>query len=222
MAPAKFIIAAVDGSAASGKSSTSRAVAERLNLLHVDSGAHYRAVTLLYLKSHRKSGNSESITDYLTRIPVEVALVGRNARIRLNHYLPTGEELRTLEVTAMVSHFAAMPKVREILLKYQRSHEQTARDNGFAGMIMEGRDIGTVVFPNADFKFFLSASPGKRAERRAKEGLEDSIAKRDKMDSGRKVAPLACAPDAIRIDSSYLSLEAVVNKVCAIIEGRDA
>jgi len=122
----------------------------------------------------------------------------------------------------MVSHFAAMPKVRDILLLYQRSHAQTARENGFAGMIMEGRDIGTVVFPDADFKFFLSADSATREARRAREGVQDSIAKRDKMDAGRKVAPLACADDAVRIDSSNLSLEEVIDKISAIIEGQSS
>jgi len=185
MPRSKFIIVAVDGGAAAGKSSSARAIAERCNLMHVDSGSHYRAVTL-------------------------------------NHTLPTGPELRAPEVTAMVSHFAAMPKVRDILLLYQRSHAQTARENGFAGMIMEGRDIGTVVFPDADFKFFLSADSATREARRAREGVQDSIAKRDKMDAGRKVAPLACADDAVRIDSSNLSLEEVIDKISAIIEGQSS
>ena len=220
MSSGKFLIIAVDGGAASGKSTTSRAVAERFNLLHVDSGTHYRALTLLFLNLSGNPSGNDSITDFLYQIKYDTTLSGRSALIKVNGRVPRDEELRSPDVNAMVSHLAAMPKLRQLLKAYQRSLPDFARKHGFDGVIMEGRDIGTVIFPQADFKFFLQADAKTRIKRRADEGLHDSIAKRDKIDSTRKIAPLACAEDAEIIDNSNLTAGQVVEKICAIIENR--
>ncbi len=218
MSENKFFVIAVDGGAASGKSTTSRALAERLNLLHVDTGTHYRALTLLFLNLRGKQTGDNSIADFLGKIELETSLSGRAALLKINGRVPADGELRSPEVNAMVSHLAAMPKLRELLKSYQRSLPEIARQNGFAGLVMEGRDIGTVIFPNADLKFFLQADVKTRVKRRADEGLQDSIAKRDKIDSSRKTAPLACAEDAEIIDNSDLTPEEVVDRICAFIE----
>ena len=219
MSSGKFLIIAVDGGAASGKSTTSRAVAERFNLLHVDTGTHYRALTLLFLNLNSNTPGNDSITDFLYKIKFDTTLSGRSALIKVNGRVPGDEELRSPNVNAMVSHLAAIPKLRQLLKAYQRSLPDFAREHGFEGLIMEGRDIGTVIFPQSDFKFFLQADEKIRVKRRADEGLQDSIAKRDKIDSCRKIAPLACADDAQTIDNSHLTAEEVVGKICAIIEG---
>ena len=219
MSSGKFLIIAVDGGAASGKSTTSRAVAERFNLLHVDTGTHYRALTLLFLNLNSNTPGNDSITDFLYKIKFDTTLSGRSALIKVNGRVPGDEELRSPDVNAMVSHLAAIPKLRQLLKAYQRSLPDFAREHGFEGLIMEGRDIGTVIFPQSDFKFFLQADEKIRVKRRADEGLQDSIAKRDKIDSCRKIAPLACADDAQTIDNSHLTAEEVVGKICAIIEG---
>jgi cytidylate kinase len=131
-----------------------------------------------------------------------------------------GEEIRSGEVNENVSHFAAIPELRTALLAYQRGQADVARAHRFRGLVMEGRDIGSVIFPDADFRFFLHAHPEERARRRASEGQQDSIALRDKIDSSRKTAPLACPPGAISIDTTFLTLPEVVEKMAAPIAAK--
>ena len=109
------------------------------------------------------------------------------------------------------------PEVRHLLLDYQRSQADVARQHRFRGLVMEGRDIGSVIFPAADFRFFLHADPAERARRRAKEGQTDSIVERDRLDSSRKAAPLTCPVGAIDIDSTLLTLDEVVAKMSALL-----
>ena len=220
MTEKKFITVSVDGGAASGKSTTSRAVAERFNLLHVDTGAYYRAVTHLCLQKGVSPLEPAEVQALLGQGKIETEVSGRTALIRLHGRLTDEADLRRPEVTDHVSSFAALPEVRGFLVDFQRSLVQVARDHGFRGLIMEGRDIGTVILPDADFKFFLEADTKTRELRRAREGHKDSISERDRIDSGRKTAPLACADDAIRIDTSTLTLEEVVEKVCGIVGGQ--
>jgi cytidylate kinase len=130
---------------------------------------------------------------------------------------PAGDEIRSQQVNEHVSHYAAVPEVRAILLDYQRGQTEVAKQHGFRGLVMEGRDIGSVIFPDADFRFFLHADPAERVKRRAAEGRQDSIAERDRLDSSRKTAPLACPPGAIDIDSTFLTLEQVVDKLAGLI-----
>jgi cytidylate kinase len=126
-------------------------------------------------------------------------------------------EIRGPEVTAAVSHFAAIPEVRAALLAYQRGQADVARAHGFRGLIMEGRDIGSVIFPNADLRFFLHADVEARARRRELEGRADAVAERDRLDTSRKTAPLTLPAGAIAIDSTYLTLEQVVDKISDLV-----
>ena len=128
-----------------------------------------------------------------------------------------GEEIRSREVNAAVSHFAAVPELRTVLLNYERGQAEVARERGFRGLVMDGRDIGTVIFPDADFRFFLYADPTERSRRRAQEGQHDAVAERDRMDSSRKTAPLACPVGAISIDSTHLTLEQVIARMAEAI-----
>jgi cytidylate kinase len=129
-------------------------------------------------------------------------------------------EIRGPEVTAAVSHFAAIPEVRAALLAYQRGQADVARAHGFRGLVMEGRDIGSVIFPDAGLRFYLHADVEARAKRRELEGRADAVAERDRMDATRKTAPLVLASGAIDIDSTYLNLEQVVDKLSALIAAK--
>jgi cytidylate kinase len=131
-----------------------------------------------------------------------------------------GDEIRSREVNEQVSHFAAIPDVRTALLAYQRGLAEVARGRGYRGLVMEGRDIGSVIFPDADFRFFLHAHPEERARRRASEGQQDSITERDRIDSSRKTAPLACPPGAISIDTTHRTLAEVVETMAVPIAAK--
>ncbi|MBE7539030.1 MAG: (d)CMP kinase [Opitutaceae bacterium] len=211
-----FLIVAIDGGAASGKSSTSRALAARFPLLHVDTGAHYRAITAEMLRQGVSPSDPLAVESALTRLSLGTQVTGSEASLEVNGRIP-GTEIRSPEVNASVSHFAALPAVRSTLLQYQRGQADVARRLGFRGLLMEGRDIGSVIFPDADLRFYLHADPEERARRRAEQGQADSITERDRLDSSRKTAPLTISPGAIAIDSTHLSLEQVVFQVSARI-----
>lgn len=206
-------IIAVDGGAASGKSSTSRRVAAALHFLHVDTGAHYRAVTHAALQSGVAPREDDALLAFLRELDFATEIENREALLRLNGNVPADADLRSAEVNAQVSAFAALPPVREAVKAYQRGQADVARNAGFNGIIMDGRDIGTVIFPEADLKIFLTADEATRTARRAGEGQTDAIAARDRMDAKRTTAPLLAADDAIIIDNSKLSLEEVVETV---------
>jgi cytidylate kinase len=217
--PVPFIIVAIDGGAASGKSSSSRALSERFHLLHVDTGSFYRAVTSELLRRGVSASDVPSVKAALGRLTLGTRVTGRSAQMEIDGRV-AGEEIRSGEVNANVSHFAAIPEVRASLLEYQRGQAEVARKHGFAGLVMEGRDIGSVIFPDADFRFFLHADPAERVRRREKEGHRDSITERDRLDSGRKTAPLACPVGAVSIDSTHLSLPQVVEAMAGPIAAR--
>lgn len=217
-----FVLIAVDGGAASGKSSTSRAVAEQFNLLHIDTGSHYRAVTDALLRASVPLDQPEAVAHFLAQVALDTLIHGRSTRICLCGTSPAPEDLRRAAVNDAVSLVASQPAVRQFLFAYQRSQATLAREKNFAGMIMEGRDIGSVIFPDADLRIFLEADPDTRAARRAAEGETDAIAKRDALDSARKAAPLKCPEGAVRIDSSLLSLEQVVARVGELIHALPA
>jgi cytidylate kinase len=217
---APFPIVAIDGGAASGKSSTSRALSERFNLLHVDTGSFYRTMTAELLRSGLTAQDAAGIATAAREISLETALDGRRAQMKINGRLVPDAEIRTPEVNANVSHFAAVPELRQALLAYQRGQADVAQAHGFQGLIMEGRDIGSVIFPEADFRFFLHADPAERARRRAAEGQEDSITERDRLDRSRKTAPLASPEGATDIDSTHLSLPEVVDLLSAHLATR--
>ena len=214
-----FLIVAIDGGAASGKSSTARALAARFPLLHVDTGAHYRAITAEMLRRNVPSTDIAAVETALPGLALGTRINGSAAQMEIGGKVP-GDEIRAPEVNAAVSHFAAIPAVRTALLHYQRNQAAVAREHGFKGLVMEGRDIGSIIFPEADLRFFLHADPDERARRRAQEGQLDSIAERDRLDSSRKTAPLTCPPGAIDINSTFLTLDQVVEKVAALVATR--
>ncbi|MGA2052630.1 MAG: (d)CMP kinase [Opitutales bacterium] len=209
-APDPFLIVAVDGGAASGKSSLARALAERFNFLHVDTGAHYRTVTLALRQAGVDADNASAVAAALATLPRDTQISGRAARLVLAGRAADDSALRSPEVNAHVSRFAALPAVRRFLFDYQRSQAELARARHFAGLVMEGRDIGSVIFPDAPVRLFLTADPATRAQRRAAEGQADAIAERDRLDTSRAAAPLTCPPGATVIDSSNRTLAEVV------------
>jgi cytidylate kinase len=211
-----FIIIAIDGGAASGKSSSSKILAERFNLLHVDTGSFYRHITYELLRLGVPHTDLAKLKAALADLKFSTRLNGRSAQMLIGGE-PASSEIRGQNVNDHVSHYAAIPEVRHVLLGYQRGQVDVAKEHGFRGLVMEGRDIGSVIFPAADFRFFLHADPAERAKRRAKEGGQDSIAERDRLDSSRKASPLTCPAGAIDIDSTFISLEQVVEKMAALI-----
>ena len=216
MGSSPIIIVAIDGGAASGKSSSSKLLAERFNLLHVDTGSFYRHITFELLRRNVPATDRTALLAALPTLKFSTRLDGRSARMLIGGE-PAGDEIRGQQVNEHVSHYAAIPEVRAVLLGYQRNQTDVAKQHGFRGLVMEGRDIGSVIFPDADFRFFLHADPVERAKRRAAEGRQDSIAERDRLDSTRKTSPLTCPPGAIDIDSTFLNLEQVVDQMAALI-----
>ncbi len=205
-----LLIVAIDGGAASGKSSSSRTLSERFNLLHVDTGSFYRALTAELLRQGVKPDDIGSVRAAVSALALGTRVEGRSAQMEIGGRVVPDAEIRTRHVNDHVSHFAAIPEVRNALLAYQRGQAEVARARGFRGLVMEGRDIGSVIFPDATFRFFLQADPAERARRRASEGGQDSINERDRLDTTRKTAPLACPPGAVSIDSTHLTLAEVV------------
>lgn len=218
---------AIDGPAGSGKSTVARKVAHRLGFLYVDTGAMYRAVTYLALRSSVDLDDESELFSFVQRL-----------KFSLVHFLKSGEVflwcngedltpyLRTREVSMVVSKVAAVPAVRHQLVSLQRLF---ARGRG---VVMEGRDIGTVVLPNADYKFFLTASLEARVNRREKELLAQGRAVdreelrremmlRDGLDSSREVGPLRIAADAMVIDTTELGVDEVVGIIIREIEEKE-
>lgn len=216
--PKEFFIVAIDGGAAAGKSSTARALSERFGLMHADTGSYYRFLTHELLERGVSAENPDSVARALENLPLATRVEGRNARMEIAGRTP-GPELRSEAVNANVSKFAALPAVRAFLLDYQRGQAGVARGHGFSGLVMEGRDIGSVIFPDAMFRFFLRADPEERARRRAREGQQDQIQERDRIDSTRATAPLTFREGAVEIDSTFLTLEQVVARMSSVIEG---
>jgi cytidylate kinase len=220
MSSSPFIIVAVDGGAASGKSSTSRALSERFHLLHVDTGSFYRAVTAELLDRGIAPDDVNAVRVALPLLAFGTRVTGRSASMEIGGAVIPETRIRSAEVTAAVSHFAAIPELRAALLAYQRGQVEVARRHGFRGLIMEGRDIGSVIFPDADFRFFLHADPLERARRRAEQGQPDQIAERDRLDTQRKTAPLTLPAGATDIDSTHLVLDQVVEKISSLLNTR--
>jgi len=218
-----FKIVAMDGGAATGKSSTSQGVAKRLGYMHVDTGAHYRTISYALLQAGADPDHTDAIPRLLQQLKLDTTLEGRSAKLSINGKVPSDASIRSPEVNATVARFAAIAPVREFLFHYQRSQADVARAHNFSGLIMEGRDIGSVIFPEAACRFFLHADEATRTARRAKEGQTDSIAARDKIDSTRKTAPLVCPEGATLIDTGPMTLQEVIDHICALItETEDA
>ena len=207
------MLVALDGPAGSGKSSVARAVAGKLGFIDLNTGAAYRAVALLALREGVNFEDGASLAGISRR----VSLDGGGARID-GTPIPEGE-LRTPEVSAAASTVSARPEVRAVLLDVQREAARRAREQG--GAVVEGRDIGTVVLPDAELKVYLSASPEERARRRAHQTgreaeldrIREAMKQRDRQDSERASSPLKPAPDAVVLDTTTLSLDEVVSRV---------
>ena len=208
------IVIAIDGPSGSGKSSTARAIAERANWSYLDTGALYRAVTWLALKEN--ISNPQELVELLNREEVSFTCDPKNPKVFVGS-IDVTSEIRSQRVTDQVSIYSAFPEVREYLLKVQRSIIQSAPK----GIVVEGRDIGTVVVPDADLKIFLYADLQQRALRRERELAEDSsvedvsvgLQERDRIDSTRAISPLRMADDSLEIDSTLLDLEEVVDVI---------
>jgi cytidylate kinase len=203
--PAHHIIA-IDGPAASGKSSVARALAQRLRFSYVNSGAMYRAVTWHVLQRGVNVDEPAAVTAAVEQSRIVCHLVDNQSRILINDDDPT-PHLRDDDVNRAVSLISSVPRVREILVA--RMREYANKDN----VVMEGRDIGSVVFPKTPFKFYIDASPEVRLQRRLAEGQRDEIAARDRADSSRITSPLVVAPDATVIDTSALTIDGVVDQI---------
>lgn len=209
--PAHRVIA-IDGPAASGKSTVSRLLAAKLGFSYVNTGAIYRAATWLVLKQGIDPQDAERVEGAIRAAAFTCGLDAQTGRsyILVNGADP-GDELTSDGVNAAVSHIAKIPGVRDVFLQQQRAFQD------LADIVVEGRDMGTRVFPDTPYKFFLSANEVVRQSRRNAQGLQDEVAARDKMDSSRQAAPLTPAPDAVAVDSSHLSIEGVLNQILAIL-----
>ena len=200
------IVIAIDGPAASGKSSVARAVARRLRYVYVNTGAMYRAVTWYALSKHVPVVDHVRIQQLLHYTEIVCGVSEGESTILLDGLDPT-PHLVSEGVNANVSAIASIAEVRRVLVRNQRAY---ARDYD---VVMEGRDIGSAVFPETPYKFYIDASPEVRARRRAQQGLLDSVAARDKVDSTRRTSPLIIAEDAHVIDSSNLTIDGVAGEI---------
>ena len=209
-APLHFAIA-IDGPAASGKSTLAHELATRLGLVMVNSGAMYRAVTWQVLEENINPKNHAAVLELLDRLTIECGDDGLSSTITINGRDP-GEALRSETVNANVSTIAAIPEVRTKLVALQRAY--LTRTN----IVMEGRDIGSVVFPHTPYKIYIHADEHVRAARRSKMGEIDSVAKRDAADTNRSTAPLMIAPGAAILDNSNHSIESSVLAALAILK----
>lgn len=214
---------AIDGPAASGKSTIAKKIAKQLNILYLDTGAMYRAVTYWLLEQKVDLSDSEAVNQALEAMDITLESDYAGTNVFVN-----GEDvtdlIRSEAVNAAVSPVSAMENVRSKMVALQ---QKIAEEKS---VVMDGRDIGTVVLPQADFKFFIIADPAIRAERRYREEIskgtltqslaeiEEAIKQRDYYDSHRKIGPLKKADDAIEIDSSHLSVQSMVNRLLSYIE----
>ncbi len=204
-------VIAIDGPAASGKSSVSRRLAKRLGFAYVNSGSMYRAITWEVLRQGADTTSPESVARALSGSDV-ICGIGEDGEsfIHINSASPDAA-LRDSRVNLHVSLVAAVPAVREMVSSRLRALAENRN------VVMEGRDIGSAVFPETPFKFYLDASPEIRRQRRAAEGQSDAIEARDKMDSSRKAAPLKIAGDAKVVDTSHLTLDGVVDAILELL-----
>jgi cytidylate kinase len=201
-----YRVIAIDGPAASGKSSVARELARRLGFVYVNSGAMYRAITWHILEHGIDPDDGERIAAAADAASIVCEIANKQSRILIGNVDPTAH-LRDNHVNNAVSQVSTVPQVRKILTEKMRNY---TRDHD---LVVEGRDIGSVVFPDTPYKFYVDASPEVRLRRRAAEGQHDEIASRDRVDSSRRASPLIISEDAHVIDSSNLTIEGVVGEI---------
>jgi cytidylate kinase len=213
------LIIAIDGPSGAGKSTLGRMLARALNLLYIDTGSMYRAVALAVMESSISAGDDIAVSSLASRVDIDLAGDPDSLRVTLEGRDVT-DEIRSEEVTAMSSIVSTIPAVRRAMVQRQR-------EMGQRGAVLNGRDIGTVVFPDADVKFFLTAVPDERAQRRFSEERDSNVSfeatfadmvERDRRDSTREDSPLKVAEDGIVVDSTGLSIDQVFEKMMAAIE----
>lgn len=216
-------IIAIDGPSGAGKSTVGKALARRLGYLYIDTGAMYRAVALTIKRSGIALEDAQALEGLLSSLHLAFGNHEEN-RLYCNGEDIT-QAIRTPEISRLASDISQMRVVREAMVRMQREMGERG------GVVLEGRDIGTVVFPNADLKFYLDADPEERGRRRYRELLEKGIPvefqktlqeviERDQNDMNRSLSPLKRAEDAILIDSTHRSVDEIVNEMCRIIDGK--
>jgi cytidylate kinase len=219
----KGLVITIDGPAGAGKSTVSKVLAQKLSYVYLDTGALYRAIAYKILEEGIPPDNESLLSDLCNRTNIHLKNIDGNLNIFIDSEDVT-DRIRTEEVGLLASTVSAMPVVREVLLSIQRE----AGEKG--GIVAEGRDMGTVVFPEADCKFYLDAGTEERVKRRYKElitrgnkadyeGIRRDMIVRDRQDQGREIAPLKPSQDAIIIDSTNISISGVVEKMLSIIRG---
>ena len=217
-------IVAIDGPAGTGKGTITKIIAQKLNLVNIDTGAMYRCVALDCINKNISPDEEEKIKEVLKNIDIKLKHIDGEQKVFLNGK-DVSKEIRTPEVDGLVAVFAALKVVRDKITPLQQKMGEEEN------IIMEGRDIGTVVFPNADVKIFLDCSIEERAKRRYKQNLEkginesyeevlNSIKERHKLETERKIAPFIKAEDAIVVDSTNLSIDETAEKIEKIIRGK--
>lgn len=215
------IVISLDGHSGCGKSTLAKLIAENLKYMYIDTGAMYRAVTLFFMNNDLIDNNNElknGYEDFLNKVIIDFSNADENGKswVRLNGQI-VEKEIRSLEVSNMVSHVSQSKLVREKMVQLQKSYGQTKN------LVMDGRDIGSVVFPNAQIKFWVTASAEKRAERRylefmlkgmktSLEEVRDNIVLRDQQDENRDISPLVKPENAITIDNTDLSINETFDK----------
>ena len=207
------IVIAIDGTSASGKSTNSKLVAKALDFVHVDTGAMYRTLAWYCLKHRVDVQDAKAVAAACRRWKTSLKCADDHAYLVVDGYYPA-KEIRTAEVSAAVPHVAAVPKVREWMKKTQRECIK------FGSLVMEGRDIGTNVFPETDFKYYLDAKLEERSRRRAADGIQENLAARDQRDSQRAAAPLMIALGAKVINNSQMTSEQTSGMILADIKKR--
>ncbi|MFG2644043.1 (d)CMP kinase [Streptomyces sp. NPDC048370] len=218
------VIVAIDGPSGTGKSSTSKAVAAKLGLSYLDTGAQYRAITWWMISNGVDVHDAEAVANASSKPVIVSGTDPARPTITVDGADAAGP-IRTEEVTSKVSAVSAVPEVRALITELQRTIAKEAE----GGIVVEGRDIGTTVLPDADLKIFLTASPEARAARRSGElkgvdvaATQQALIKRDAADSSRKTSPLAKADDAVEVDTTDLTLDQVIECVVTLVEEKRA
>ncbi|MEP6663165.1 MAG: (d)CMP kinase [Verrucomicrobiota bacterium] len=207
------IVIAIDGTSASGKSTNAKRVAKALGYAYVDTGAMYRTLAWHCVQKKMNIDDAKAVSALCKKWKTSLECVDGKVHLLVDGYFP-GKEIRTAEVTSATSHIAVFPKVRDWMKLKQRECIQ------FGNLVMEGRDIGTNVFPETDFKFYLDACLQERSQRRAAEGVQENLAVRDQRDSQRAEAPLMVALGAKIINTSGLTAEQTSRQIIEEIEKR--